>query len=336
MRTAVLILALVTPFVTDFFFRLEPEAMRTATSPAPEATAIFTFHNTFWPNVHHFLHVLGRARSGSRDAHRRAVVNAPKDAEAVQGATDTERQAWEAAVAFYERGLSAKDATFDQGLVAITRELAAAGDAPTLEARAIDAALRHTLEAAAPVYRKMWWTAHRAANDARIRETTALLARHGGAVRDRITRAYRLPWPRDGQTIEMCAYANWAGAYSTTGGLIVISSLDAGNAGSLALETVFHEAMHQWDDAAFDMVREETRRQGKRVPNGLTHAMIFYTAGDSVRRVVPGHIPYAQVNGMWTSGPFAPFKAALDRAWLAWLDGTITREEAMTALIKEM
>ena len=331
MRTAVLVLALVTLFVTDFFFRLKPEA----TSTAREATAIFTFHNTFWPNLHHFLHVLGRARNGSRDAHRRAVVNAPKDAEAVQGAADAERQAWETAVAFYERGLSTKDATFDQDLVAITRELAAAADATHLEGRAIDPALRHALEAAAPVYRKIWWTSHRAANDARIREVTALVARHGGAVRDRITRAYGLPWPPEGRTIEMCAYANWAGAYSTTGGLIVMSSLDSGNAGSLGLESVFHEAIHQWDDAA-DMVREETRRQGKRMPNGLTHAMIFYTAGDSVRREVPGHVTYAQVNGMWTSGPFAPFKAALDRTWLPWLDGKTTREEAITALIKEM
>lgn len=296
---------------------------------------LFTFHNTFWPNLHHFLYVVARAQVGARDAQRRAVANAPNDA-ASAILSGAEQGAWDAALAWYRQTLSSKDAVFDQDLVAITRELARAGNAATLESYAIDPALRRVVEPAAEAYRRHWWARHRSANDTRIAELNELLAKHGRAVRDRVTRAYGHPWPAQGATVEMAGYANWSGAYSTTGGLIVVSSLDSGNAGSHGLEMIFHEAMHQWDDAAFEMVRTETRRQGKRVPNGLTHAMIFYTAGDATRREVPGHVPYAQVNGIWQSGPFAPFKAALDRAWQPWLDGKVTREEALAALVREM
>lgn len=64
--------------------------------------------------------------------------------------------------------------------------------------------------------------------------------------------------------------------------------------------------------------------------------MIFYTAGDAVRRQIPGHVTYAEANGMWTSGPFARYKLALDKAWRPWLDGRTTRAAALAAVIAEM
>jgi len=33
---------------------------------------LFTFHNTFRVNLHHFLYVLGRARNDTRDSRRAA------------------------------------------------------------------------------------------------------------------------------------------------------------------------------------------------------------------------------------------------------------------------
>jgi hypothetical protein len=323
MRNATMLVVLVTLFV--------PHVSHVS---AQRADPIFTFHNAFWPNMHHFLYVLGRARAGTRDAQRRAVVEAPRDAEAIAGATEAERRAWEAAVEAYQRGLSTKDPIFDDEMISATRELASAGDAPMLEGRALDPELRAALEAAAPVYRKIWWPNHHKANRARSEEVTALLEKYGAAVRDGVTRAYGEEWPAGGQPIQMSGYANWAGAYSTRRGLIVMSSLDPGNAGTFGLESVFHEVMHQWKIRA--LFEDEAKRQGKRLPRDLPHASIFYTAGEVTRRVVPGHVTYAEANGMWKGGSFAPFKAALDRAWLPWLDGKGTRAEAIAALISQL
>ena len=60
--------------------------------------------------------------------------------------------------------------------------------------------------------------------------------------------------------------------------------------------------------------------------------MIFFTAGDAVRRVIPGHVPYADAFGVWNRG-FAAFKAPLQETWKPYLDGTGTRDEAIAALV---
>jgi hypothetical protein len=73
----------------------------------------------------------------------------------------------------------------------------------------------------------------------------------------------------------MSGFANWAGAYSTDGNLLVMSSLDEALRGGQGLEIVFHEAMHQWDSEVFSLLRDQARRIGKLVPRNLSHAMIF-------------------------------------------------------------
>jgi len=60
--------------------------------------------------------------------------------------------------------------------------------------------------------------------------------------------------------------------------------------------------------------------------------MIFYTAGEALRRAVPGHVPYAEKNGVWARGK-EPVKRALDSAWRPWLDDKITSEQAIADLV---
>ena len=132
----------------------------------------------------------------------------------------------------------------------------------------------------------------------------------------------------------MSSYANWAGAYSTGEGLLVLSSLDPGLRDSQGLETLFHEAMHQWDEAMLARLKAAAARHGRaRVPDGLLHALVFYTAGEAVKRTIPPHIPYADLNAIWKAGPFAPFKPALDTRWRPRLRGDADLEEALVALV---
>jgi hypothetical protein len=100
-----------------------------------------------------------------------------------------------------------------------------------------------------------------------------------------------------------------------------------------ALESVFHEAMHQWDDAIDAMLIAQARRQGAAVPDNLSHAMIFFTAGEAVRNVSPDYVPYAEAEGVWARG-MSGLKPALETAWRPYLAGHGTRDEALTALLK--
>src|SRR5262249_40759397 len=196
-----------------------------------------------------------------------------------------------------------------------------------------DAAWRATLLRAAPIYRKAWWPAHRAANVARRSELRSLEARHGASVFTFVTRVYRMQWPDEGYPVHFSGWANWAGAYSTIGNLLVISSLDRATAAYGGLEIAFHEGMHQWDPEMNDLLFAEGRRPGRRLPPNVSRGIIFFTAGDAIRRVAPaGYVRYADANGVWERG-YQAIKPALDEVWKPYLDGKGTREEAIAALV---
>ena len=306
-------------------------------SPQAQSPArIFVFAQPFWVNLHHYLYVLGRVEAKMPDIKRRAVAAAPADQEAgLAGLTEEERQIWRDSVSSYANGLSRQDAVFDDEMVRVTGALIRAGAADSLQAAGLDAPLAATLTRAAPVYRKAWWKTHDAANTARRAEIQRLVDQHGREMLAYITRVYQEPWPSAGYPVNFSGFTNWAGAYSTRGDVLMMSGLDAGTAGALGFETVFHEAMHQWDDQVFAKLRAAAQRQSvARIPGGLTHAMIFFTAGEAARSVVTGHATYAEVNGMWKQGPFAPFKPALDQHWKPYLDGKGTLDAALDALIK--
>jgi hypothetical protein len=108
---------------------------------------------------------------------------------------------------------------------------------------------RTALERAAPIYRKTSWPAHCASSDAFRAALQELVDRHGRAVLQFITLAYGEPWPAAGFPVRLSAYVDLRGAYSTSGNLLVVSATrDPSEQGTIPLEIVFHEAMHQWDD----------------------------------------------------------------------------------------
>jgi hypothetical protein len=296
---------------------------------------IFVFHtDEFWLNLHHFLYVLGRAVNKTPDVTREAVVEAPGDQErGLKKLSLNEQTIWREAVASYAAGLSKKDLIFDDPLPALTIALARAGDAKSLTGSEVDPAVVTILQGAAPIYRKVWWKKHHDANQNWTKAVQVLVDRHGPAVLAFITNAYKLPWPPAGFPVHVSGYSNWAGAYSTSGDLLVLSSLATANQGNYGLESIFHEGMHQWDDQVQDALREQATKVNKVAPRNLSHALIFFTAGEAVRRVAPEHVPYAEKFGVWQRG-MGPFKTALEEVWKPYLDGRGTRDEAFAELIK--
>ncbi len=305
--------------------------------PLPQETPppIFVFQQPFWINLHHFLYVLGRVEAGMPDIKLRAVAGAIGDQESgLAGLSQEERLTWRECVASYANGLSRLDTVFDDELSSVSNALVRASSSASLAGLGLEQAVADTLESAAPVYRKAWWPKHERANRNKTEELQRLLEQHGRAVLDFVTRAYDEPWPGGGFPVNLSAYSNWAGAYSTRGPLLVVSSLDEGNSGLLGLETIFHEAMHQWDDPMYVKLQAAAKRQTvARIPDNLIHAMIFFTAGEAVRSVVPAHVPYAETNGLWQRNRFAPFKPVLEKDWKPYLEGTGTLDAALDAVI---
>ena len=186
-------------------------------SGAQRANPIFVFHtNEFWLNLHHYLYVLGRAENKERDTAREAVAGAPADQESgLQKLTAAEQKTWREVVTFYAAGPSKKDAVFDPTMPPLTTSLARAGEAKSLTGTDVDPAVATILQRAAPIYRKAWWKKHQEANRNWHKSIQQLVDRYGADVLAFITRAYQLEWPTSGYPIQVSAYSNWAGAYST-------------------------------------------------------------------------------------------------------------------------
>lgn len=299
------------------------------------AKAIFVFHtDEFWLNLHHFLYVLARAENKERDSLREAVSNAPVDqASGLVKLSAPEQETWGKALAWYVSGPARKDLVFDDPLPAVTNALARAENAKSLKGTDVDLPFATILESAAPIYRKAWWNQHQAANEKWQKTIEDLVKLKGVKVLSFITNAYQMQWPAAGFPVHVTAYSNWAGAYSTEGNLLVVASLDPSVQGEYGLETIFHEGMHQWDEPIQDALIEVAKKVNKFFPRGLSHALIFFTAGQAVRSVSPSHVPYADKFGVWQRG-LSQFRAALEETWKPYLDGHGTRDEAFAELIK--
>lgn len=324
-----------TPLQTSALALALALAPRAAPAQMFQQAAPFRFTpDAFWLNLHQFLYVLGRAHSGAPDATRSAVSTAGPDEErGLKDMNSEEAATWRRAVDWYAAGASSLDAVFDETLIAAALDLAAARDAPTLvPTTRIDKATRAALESAAPIYRKTFWASHLAANRRFQAGMERWLQSYQRPILTLITRAYGVAWPGGGFPVQICAYTNWAGAFSIRGPLILMSSVAPDLQGSLALETAFHESMHQWDDAMLRRLQSAAAAKRVAVDASLTHAMIFYTAGEAARRAIPGHVPYAEKTGVWARG-LEPLRGALEAAWRPWLDGKVTSEQAITDLV---
>src|SRR5262249_37660942 len=158
----------------------------------------------------------------------------------------------------------------------MTMGLANTGDVVEFPATAFDSAARSTLERAAAVYRRAWWARHRAMNREYLARLEGQIERDGPAIAEALTRIYQLPWPERPYPTHVVAYANWQGAFSFTGRLMVLSSNDnVLNDRWYPLESVFHEAMHQWDDRVAEALQVQAARQGVSLAQDLSHALLF-------------------------------------------------------------
>ncbi len=287
------------------------------------------FRIGFWNDLHHFLYVLGRAQNRAPDAQRDAVVKAPAELDTLAARSEAERAAWQAAVDFYAAGPSKQDPVFDKDLIKTTQALASSADG----AAAIDHALDAVLARAAPVYNAVWWDAHRRADEARRDDLQKFVSQYGVALVKRLTAVYDAEWPSQPRVINLAAYTNWAGAYSTDGGLIEFSSTDPAIAGALGLEILFHESSHQWDDEMAQRLSSIAQSLGRRVPDGLSHGIVFYTSGVLVKELIPEHVPYAEKFGIWNRGSMRGMKPLLDEYWLPYLRGQGKIDQALANLI---
>jgi hypothetical protein len=303
----------------------------------PTADHLFAFRSNPWVNLHHFLYQIGRARSGL-DAGRAPTLMALADTSGAGALGAADGAAWEAAVQYYMRAVSQRDILFDSSMVRVTNALSDLPDGAPIAQAHLDSALTAALVAAMPVYRALWWPRHDRANRAWIDSTRRLLALRGDSAAAWEARALGTTWPPAPVRVDVSAYTNWAGAYTSDDpDRINMSSLYEENQGIGGFETLFHEVQHTMARPLLQALLTAAHAHGKRVQRDPTHVFIFFTAGQVTRALFPGYVPFGERTGFWKrTNEFGGMRPLLVRYWQPWLDGTGTMREALDEIAAAM
>ena len=304
---------------------------------------IFELHSGFWINLHHTLY--GQARA-SRDGR-----GSPSSATGTTKRTPNEEIAWDNAVAYYAENFVDKDLLFSTELILLKNQLGDFEQCDELSGsrkKTCDAGLppklTQVLNAAAVVYRAHEWPEHDRANRRWISAVSPLVREKGVEVSQRLAEIYQTRWPKQRIRVDVSAYANYAGAYTTIDPLrIIISSTDPRNLGSSALEVLFHEASNGIAEPVQLAINRECRQRDKAIPRDLWHALVFYTTGEIIKPVMKSlngnangdYTPYAVREQLYKRG-WDDYLKLLERFWQPYLDGNVTFDNAIAHIVSAL
>jgi hypothetical protein len=305
---------------------------------------VFELHSGFWINLHHTLY--GQARQ-SRDGR-----GSPSGAGAATRRTPSEQLAWDAAVSYYAANYQDKDLLFNTELILLKNQLGDFEQCDELSGakkKTCDAGLSpkltRILNDAAPVYRAHEWPEHDRANRKWIAGVSPLVRIKGVELSQRLAEIYQTRWPKERIRVDVTAFANYAGAYTTLDPLrVVISSTDPRNQGNSALEVLFHEASNGIAEPVQLAINRECRQRDKAIPRDLWHALVFYTTGEIIKPVVNAentsvgegeYTPYAFRERLYQRG-WDEYLKLLERFWQPYLDGKTTFDDAIAHIVSAL
>ena len=319
-------------------FLLSSRCLAAGPAPSPReadpgaAHALFDFHSGFWINLHHFLY----EEAAAGDTGPRPTAHEPEsqdDASVVANLTPDEQRTWSAAVSYYRENVIQRDLLKNDALRIVKNRLEESEDASTLARVHIDPVLARVLDRAAPIYRAHWWPQHDRANRAWIDAVTPLIDQHGAALSQELAKAFETPWPSQPIRVDVIAYANWAGAYTTLlPSRVAISSVDSRNQQTAALEILFHEASHTLIENVGNTLLRDFAARKKTAPRDLWHALLFFSVGFYVQQLHSNYTPYADRNDLWEHGFSRSFREALVKDWQPRLEGKLSLDAALAKL----
>ncbi len=321
---------------------------------------VFEFHSDFWVNLHHTLYQEAKFRISETPVNEK---NPSKNRPTLKNSsksplTPAEQRAWDEALSYYAANYIDKDLLFTTELILIKNQLGDFDGCDELSGRkkktcdaGLPTNLTHVLEVAAPVYRAHEWPSHDLANRRWVLRVAPLVREQGLGLSQRLADIYQTKWPKDKIRVDVCAYANRSGAYTTLDPLrVTISSTDGRNQGAEALEVLFHEASHGIADPVQQAILRECRQREKAIPRDLWHALIFYTTGEVIRPVIaataaennsdgpgsdPGYVPYAIREGIYQRG-WDGYLKLLTQFWQPYLDGKSTFDDAIARMVSAL
>ena len=287
------------------------------------AAGRWEMQSNFWVSLHHTL--LDAAQNGKK---------------ADESLQPNERTNWTNAILIYRLRFADRNPWENEELTRINDMLSATSGDMIHEGLPEDVA--KALLLGAPIYRRAYWPADDRTNKFWIAAAEGLLQDAGEELVAEHAKVYGVGYPQKVR-VDVAPFAGPLGAYTTdASGLVhtTISSRDPNYRGFASLEMLLHEPSHAILSPSTGIGAQiTTLGQEKRVlvPRNLWHAILFYTSGELTRRAlrergVMDYTPYAYQKGMFERG-FTGLRQPLETYWQSYLDGRMSREAAIVALV---
>jgi len=298
---------------------------------------LFEFHSNFWVNLHQTLLEEALLRAGKPD--RRLQSATPLSAPQM---SSLEESHWNAAVNFYATHFGTRRQHGNDQLIGINDTLAMQpDDGGSLGSAGLSPSLVAVLRGVAPIFRKYWWPAQRQSDMTWIASQRARLHDLGPRLAAAMTRDLRQPWPARPIHVDVCYYVPEIGyAFTILPPHITYASGDPSHQGLTGFELLFHEASHTFADRETEALARACRAQ--RTDCGdLWHALLFYTSGVELGRLLPADererfTPYAYKYGLYTHGAWSGYRRLLATDWQAYLDGKTGFDAAIRAMATDL
>jgi len=347
----------------------EPEAM-------DASLPVFEFHSSFWVNLHHFLYHEARARMAVKEAGESGATKTDwptlRQSNVVTSPLTAEQQrVWDDAIAYYIANYAGKDLLVNIDLILLKDQLGDFEACPELTGKkqprcdaGLPGRIGPVLESVASIYRAHWWADQDRTNRRWVARVAPLVREQGVGLSERLAEIYQTRWPKERIRVDVCAYANAAGAYTTIDPLrVTIASTDPRNQGAEAFEVLFHEASHSIALPVQAAINRECKQRDKPIPRNLWHALIFYTTGEVLRPIMKGQpepakgsaekggdaqkpasqtappappkpnlVPY-ELRDILTQRGWEEYHLLLVLYWQPYLDGKVSFEDAIAHLI---
>ena len=292
---------------------------------APALAQRFEMRSNFWVGLHHTL--LDAGQNGRKADESLSVV---------------EQRAWTNSILTYRNRFSDRVPWENEELTRINDTLSNSGE---MIPEGLQEDVAKALLQAAPVYRRMYWPSDDRSNKFWISTAEGLLRDAGEELAVAHGRAYGVVYPARIR-VDVSPYAGPLGAYTTdANGFIhtTISSRDPNYQGFAALEMLLHEGSHAvvgpTTGTIGTFINNLAIEKRLLVPRQLWHAILFYTSGELTKRAlrdrgVAEYVPYATKKGMYDRA-FTGLRQPLESFWQSYLDGHLTRDQALTAIVEE-
>lgn len=296
---------------------------------AVETTDHFEFYINKWLNLHHFL--FQTAKSIARDTNH-TIEKFPKWDQLNRQEQKTVTELMQ----YYQDNWLGKDLLFNQDLYQIKRQTTYWGN--DIEAASSESypTLVHHWKAFYPIYDQYFWTEHLAQNQKILQENLDRIKSFEPAATKRLSQLSQEPWPAEKIRVDITYIANWAGAYTTTKPVHIVTSTHREGPEGDWIETLFHEASHKLiggrRGAVSEMIQKVAAEEEFKIPRQLWHGVLFYFAGKTTQDLLATQgVAYDLF--MLRENVFDDYYPALQAAMNPYLEGKHDLEAAIKELL---